>query len=78
MLHPESVAILDAALGCSDFMVDGTSQVAFHQLVAVRASVAPPSDSWPDTFLEHTTVQLPRLVPPVDPLGFLVAVDIVT
>ena len=41
MLHPESVAILGAALGCSDCMVDGTRQVAFHQLVAVRASVAP-------------------------------------
>ena len=78
MLHPESVAILDAALGCSHCMVDGTSQVTFHQLVAVRASVAPLSDSWPDTFLEHTTVQLPHLLPPVDPLGFLVAVDVVT
>ena len=78
MLHPESVAILGAALGCSDCMVDGTRQVAFHQLVAVRASVAPLSDSWPDTFLEHTTVQLPHLLPPVDPLGFWVAIDIVT
>ena len=77
MLHPESVAILDAALECSDCMVDGTSQVAFHQPVAVRASVAV-SESRPHSFLELTTVQLPQLLPPEDPLGFWVAVNIVT
>ena len=59
VLHPESIAILDAALGCSECMLNGTLQAAYHQLVAVRASVAPLSDSWPDTFLQHTTVQLP-------------------
>ena len=77
MLHPESIAILGAALGCSDCMVDGTRQVAFHHLVAERASVTV-SESRPHSFLELTTLQLPQLLPPEDPLGFLVAVNIVT
>ena len=77
MLHPESVAILDAALGCSDCMVDGTRQVAFHHLVAERASVAL-FESRPHIFLELTIVQLPQFLPPEDPLGFWVAVNVVT
>ena len=77
MLHPASVAILDVALGCSDCMVDGTRQVAFHHLVAVRASVAL-SESRPHSFLELTTIQLPQFLPPEDPLGFWVVVYVIT
>ena len=77
MLHPESVAILDASLGCSDCMVDGTRQVAFHHLVAERASITV-SESRHHSFLELSTLQLPHLLPPEDPLGFWVAIDVVT
>ena len=56
VLHPESIAILDAALGYSECMLNGTRQAAFHHLVAVRASVAPLSESRPHTFVEITTV----------------------
>jgi hypothetical protein len=76
MLHPERMAILEGACGCSDCMMDSTLQPAINQLVAEWASVAPPILR-PDALVMLPTFELPPDAPPVDLLAFFVAVDVI-
>ena len=68
---------MGVASGSSECMLDKTHTGVINLAVAERASVAV-SESRPHSFLELTTVQLPHLLPPEDPLGFWVAVNVVT